>query len=478
MICIYQIFGLTILFIYMQLCIIFHTGVNIVVHIWITGGIMRKIQVFPDNDKTIGWAALTPAREATKALTKTITADYLVIGAGLSGLAAARRLAENEPNKHVVLLDAEQIGDGSHARNSGFAIDVPHNTNSTMIEIEDAQRHVRLARAAISYLTTQVKKHNLACDWEEIGKFHAAVSQKGIDTILVPTKKILESINEPYEWLEGKALHDRVGFSHFAAGIYTPGTILLNPRALSQGLANSLPSNVTIYENSPVINISYSPQVEAETTQGKVIAKKMILSVNAFAEKFGFFKNRLIPVSAHASLTRVLTEAEQKQLVGLRSWGITPANSFVGITMRRTPDQRILIRQKMRYIPNLRTDGLAVQDVISEHQQLFDERFPMLKGVTIEHCWKGVMCLSANKSPGFGKVAPNVFSAVCHNGVGLTYGTIAGLLSADMLGNVDNPLIEDMEALGKPNSLPPRPFLDAGVQTRFQWELWRNRAEA
>jgi hypothetical protein len=38
-------------------------------------------------------------------------------------------------------------------------------------------------------------------------------------------------------------------------------------------------------------------------------------------------------------------------------------------------------------------------------------------------------------------------------------------------------MIADMEALGKPSTLPPRPFLDLGVQARMAWELWQARAE-
>ena len=64
------------------------------------------------------------------------------------------------------------------------------------------------------------------------------------------------------------------------------------------------------------------------------------------------------------------------------------------------------------------------------------------------------------------------------NGVGLTKGTISGMLVADLACGVDNPLIADMQALGQPDALPPRPFLDVGVRARLGWELWRHRAEA
>ena len=86
--------------------------------------------------------------------------------------------------------------------------------------------------------------------------------------------------------------------------------------------------------------------------------------------------------------------------------------------------------------------------------------------------------IASFSAPGFGQVAPHVYSAVCQNGVGLTKGTISGMLVADLACGVDNPLIADMQALGQPDALPPRPFLDVGVRARLGWELWRHRAEA
>lgn len=39
---------------------------------------------------------------------------------------------------------------------------------------------------------------------------------------------------------------------------------------------------------------------------------------------------------------------------GKDNWGLTPANAFAGVTMRFTPDRRILIRQNIRYCPGFR----------------------------------------------------------------------------------------------------------------------------
>ena len=62
-------------------------------------------------------------------------------------------------------------------------------------------------------------------------------------------------------------------------------------------------------------------------------------------------------------------------------------------------------------------------------------------------------------------------SAVCQNAIGVTKGTIGGLLAADMACGADNELIGYMLSLGEPDRLPPRPFLDVGVRARTFWEI-------
>lgn len=439
---------------------------------------MHKIKILPRNDNTNGWSKIIKQRIPSTHLQEDLHVDWVIVGGGLAGLAAARRLAEHRPSDKIAILEAGVVGEGAQGRNSGFAIDIPHNVGSSVGELNHAQRHLRLARSAISYLKAQVDKYNIDCDWSETGKFHAAVSTKGIENILLPTLQTLESLNEPFEWLQGAKLHETLGFKHFNAAIYTPGTVLLNPAALCHGLANNLPSNVLLYENTPVTHFSHKPSIIIKTPHAYVRANKMILTVNAFTEQFGVCKERLIPIAAHASLSRPLNTEEQKALSGLNTWGLTPANAFVGITMRRTNDQRILIRQHMEYEPKLYKTDKSRERVKQQHQKLFNERFPMLPNVTMEHTWTGMLCISRNGTQGFGLVAPNIYVATCQNGAGLTKGTYAGMLIADKACNIQNPLIEDIEAMGSPSRLPPRPFLDAGIRVRFAWELWQARHEA
>lgn len=448
------------------------------IKIFLFGACMGRIAIPPLNDATNGWSRILPTREPHPPLQQDIQVDWVVVGAGQAGLAAARRLAENRPSDSIALIEAGESGEGAQGRNAGFIIDTPHNIGSSLEELSSARSYISLARVAIQSLEEQVRKYDIRCDWDASGKLHAAVTPKGISQILEPTRKVLESLNEPYTWFEGRSLHERIGFKHFTAGIYTPGSILVNPAALSRGLADNMPANVTLYEHTPVTFAEFSPEIRLKTPQGTIRAGKAILAVSVFAEQFGLLRNRLIPISACGSLSRQLTEDEQGRLEGLRSWGLTPANAFVGVTVRRTRDQRILIRQDMRYQPELRRSSASYGTVRAHHQDLLERWFPALKDLAIEHTWSGFICVSRNGGSGFGKVAPNVYSAVCDNGLGWTKGTISGLLIADKATGIDNPLIETYEALGHAAKLPPRPFLDIGIRARFAFELWRNRHEA
>ena len=437
-----------------------------------------KISRLPEVDRTNGWSASLNPRESKPSLQGDKTADWVVLGAGYAGLAAARRLAENCPDNHVVLIDAGTAGENASGRNSGFAIDLPHNVGSSLDELEGSHRFMRLARAAIDSLADTIKTHDIECDWSSDGRYHTAVSARGTRDVLEPYAKELEALGEPFEWLDKDQVRERVGSPHFNAAVYTPGGALMNPAALTRGLADNLPDNVTLYENSPVIEAEFQNGVRLTTTNGMIRAPKMIMAANGYSEQFGFFPNRFLHLVAHASLTRPLTEEERAAYGVAAPWGLTPANAFAGITMRYTNDHRILIRQGLDYCPSQKVTPAEQQRVARNHKKLFDQRFPMLGNVTMENTWCGIVCLSQNSAPGFGKLAPNVWSAVCQNAVGVTKGTFGGMLAADLATEQDNPLIDDMFSLGEPNRLPPRPFLDVGVRARFMWELWTNRHEA
>ena len=83
------------------------------------------------NDNSCSWINQLPQRVQIKQLEKDLICDYLIIGAGFTGLSAARKLFEIEKNKKIIIVDAQLAGEGASGRNSGYLVDTTLNDGFT-----------------------------------------------------------------------------------------------------------------------------------------------------------------------------------------------------------------------------------------------------------------------------------------------------------------------------------------------------------
>ncbi len=80
----------------------------------------------------------------------------------------------NNPSHKVVLIEAGEVGEDAQGRNSGFAIDLPHNVGSDLNEIAHAKKYRSLVRSGIARLKEHIDTFEIQCDWDEAGKFHGS----------------------------------------------------------------------------------------------------------------------------------------------------------------------------------------------------------------------------------------------------------------------------------------------------------------
>ena len=435
---------------------------------------MKRIDHLPADDQSCGWFHLSLKRQATAPHSGNTTARWVVVGAGLTGLAAARQIANHHPNDSVLLLEAQEVGYGASGRNSGFAIDLPHDIGAAdyIGDPAIAGMTLRLQLYAQEIIKGLVKEHGIDCQLNPVGKYQAAVEDRGI-AVLDAYRSGLEKLGQEYRIIPEKEMPDHIGTRFYKKGLYTPGTILLQPASLVKGLADSLPKNVTLHENTPISAVEYGQKITLKHAGGVIVADKLILTNNAFASSFGFLKRKLLPVFTYASITRVLTEEEQARLGGKDVWGIIPADPF-GSTLRRTPDQRLLVRNGFSFNPDGRRNDDFLRRVAKHHRNSFERRFPMLPNVEFEYTWGGAMCLTRNHMGHFGQLAPNVYGALGCNGLGITRGTSTGTLLADWLAGQRNELIDFLLSSPGPSGNPPEPFLSIGVN--FNLALGQYRA--
>ena len=83
------------------------------------------------NDSTCSWINDLTPRINVKTLQSNEDCEWLIIGAGYTGLSAARKLGQLFPNQKIILIDAQLAGEGASSRNSGYLVDTTLNDGFT-----------------------------------------------------------------------------------------------------------------------------------------------------------------------------------------------------------------------------------------------------------------------------------------------------------------------------------------------------------
>ncbi len=422
-----------------------------------------------DKHHAPGWYAILPDPAPANRLKGHHTADWVVVGAGVTGLAAARRLGELAPDARIILLEQYRIGYGASGRNAGFIIDTPHLTEE--LGVDDNQRVSRLVVAGLAELEGLVHKHNIDCEWSPRGHLTAVVGSDREER-LQHTIHTLDGVGEAHEYLDRHALAKVVGTDYYHAAVLTPRTVLLNPAAMCRGLGENMPDNVEVFEESPVLRVDPGSTVQIATAEGSISTTNVFLTNNAFVAKLGFLKRGVFPMVSCGSLSRPLNDDEQAAMGGAPDWGITGAG-----TVRRTLSNRILARHGSYYSYDFRLSESRRRALVESHKIGITKRFPMLDKLEFEHTWGGVFCMTRDWASHFGRLEPGVFTALGYCGVGLPRGTASGRLLAEYALGSESELIADVQALSGPKPLPPQPFLGLGVHARLAWYNWRSRNE-
>jgi glycine/D-amino acid oxidase-like deaminating enzyme len=424
---------------------------------------------FPTD--THGWVELLPVRTPTSTLTGTHQYKWTIIGAGFTGLSCAHTLAALHPNDEILVLEARQVGQGASGRNSGFAVSVSHFSGG--FDSNQKQNYARINQinqAGLDLLRGHISQHKIDCAWDENGFYHTAA-----DTASLHEHgqfiDYLHRMDVPHTNLKTDELEKRLGTRLYKAGVHVPQGALVQPAALVRGLADSLPKNVTLAEDTPVLKISKTPRPILHIQHGTVTTDTLILAVNYEAPKLGYLRRRLIGSTLSGSFTRQLTQDELASLGSLSQWGVLSLHSG-GATVRLTNDGRICLRNTAEYHGGKLLSDKTLAARTRLHRTAFDKRFPQLSHIPFEYAWSGVEGLTRNGTNFFGQRADHIFLAGGYNGSGVTRGIAFGSAIAHLAGGSAHPLISACMDSVPAHYIPPRPFLDIGaaltVRARFK----------
>ena len=244
-----------------------------------------------ENDNGCGWLNQLPKRLNIKTLNEDHICDYLIVGAGYTGLSVARKLSEIDNKKNIILIDAQLAGEGGSSRNSGYLVDTTLNDGFTSNkDIENYQKKVKIYELGIKTVKKYIKEHQVDCDFNECGKYFA--SSKIEDEVKAKSfSKLLSKLGYKNKILNQKELQSKLGTSFYSIGVFTDGGILLNPGKLVRSMVDTLPSNVKLFENSQLLSWKkINDKIECEFKNNTIKADKIIFSTNGFLSSLNIQK--------------------------------------------------------------------------------------------------------------------------------------------------------------------------------------------
>ena len=365
-------------------------------------------------------------------------ADVVILGGGFTGLSAAFNIVNRFPDKKIVLLEGACCGYGASGRNGGFCI----TTSLLDWEQEDPEQRskdLEVSSYGIKQIKTFISDYEARCDFEESGMLEVAMNEKQsqvLDEYLIELSKFgLDST-----LLFGKELEEVIKSPLFHSGIRVPYGATLNPAKLAREMKRIVESlGVEVREKSVITRISPGKINLVDTELGNIQAPIMVVALNAYGHKVGFFKNRVFPVSVFQIATEPLCDKQWASIGWEEKFGLSDFRKLFSYSVRTADGRIVMGGSDFTYYDFDALSSGNDQAVTAKIDNDLFSFFPQLEGLSIDHAWGGVTSYSLGRGAAVGTLGDNeniFYGTGFEEGVPSTQ--IAGKMIADLMAKESN----------------------------------------
>src|ERR1700688_4075827 len=191
--------------------------------------------------------------------------DVAVIGAGFTGLSAARTLARR--GAKVAVLESETIGWGASSRNGGMVLTglkLGVNKLISMYGRERAQRMYAASLASIACVEQIIREEAIDCDFSRCGHLEVACKQKHFDDYARQAEVIAREFNHQLHVVQKNELSAEIGSSIYYGGMVDEVSAGANPARYVAGLGRAaMNAGAEVFEHTRVNDL------QRESNQGE-----------------------------------------------------------------------------------------------------------------------------------------------------------------------------------------------------------------
>ena len=361
--------------------------------------------------------------------------DVLVVGAGLTGVSAARTLAKT--GKSVLVLDAEAPGIGASSRNGGL-IGGGHRLSIAEMETrfgtDTANSLLTEAHlGSTGFAKAVMAEEGIDCDYQETGRFRGLWEPAEYDKEARGLERLQQRIPLEAEMVPKECVRDVLATDLYAGGVVYPRHGCLNPAKWVKGLLSAAErAGAMVQGDTPVVQVTKSDTGFAvKTARGDLKASAVLMATNGYTRPdFPALKRRIVPIPSFLVATEELGENRIKSLF--------PAGRVVSESRERhcyyrpSPDGKRLVfggRAALFDAP----DSFAQ----SQLKGLMCEIFPDLSDIAFTHSWRGRTGFAFDYLPNVGQI-DGVWHAMGYSGSGNTMAPYLGHKAAlQILGDPD-----------------------------------------
>jgi glycine/D-amino acid oxidase-like deaminating enzyme len=406
---------------------------------------------------TISMPAATPGNIPSHA-------DVVIVGAGFTGLSAARALAKRGAT--VAVLETNTIGWGASSRNGGMVLTGLKLSAETLAKrygMELTRRMYATSLESIDLVEQIVREENIDCSFSRCGHLEVACKQSHFDAYARSVEVIAREFHHELRIIPDKELGSEIGSSIYFGGIVDETSAGVNPAQYVSGLAAAaLRAGARVYENARVQGIQRNSQNGSAgftvlTSRGNILAQNVLIATSGYTSAATpALQKKIIPIGSFIIATEPLPQDLAREL--------SPRNRMIYDSKyylhyyRLTPDNRMLFGGRAAFFPETKNTIQRSAEILRRD---LVEVYPQLRDSKIEYAWGGTLDFCFDTMPHAGQM-DGIYYALGYSGHGVAMATYLGTKLAEVISGSKNEI---------PYAAIPFPGAPLGLYNGKPWFL-------
>ena len=362
-------------------------------------------------------------------------ADVVIIGAGFTGLSAARVLAKTGAT--VAVLETNTIGWGASSRNGGMVLTglkLSAETLARRYGIELTRRMYASSLESINLVEQIVHEEKIDCSFSRCGHLDVACKPSHFDAYARSVEVIAREFHHPLRIIRRDELGGEIGSSIYFGGVVDETSAGVNPAQYVSGLASAaLRAGACVYGNARVQNIQRSSQngsggYSLVTSRGNIFAENVLVATSGYTSATTpVLQRKIIPIGSFIIATERLPETLAREL-SPRNRMIFDSKHYLHY-YRLTPDNRMLFGGRAAFFPETKNTIRRSAEILRRDMV---KVFPQLRDAPIQHAWGGTLDFCFDTMPHAGQTG-GIYYALGYAGHGVAMATYLGTKLAETM---------------------------------------------